>query len=453
MMKENFCLLIALSALLLLLAVPSNAQAALYFSMPPDSETCITQSFGYNGIGEYTLTVDDPGYAEGKPWVDNHYTQFHARLDNIVVVPLCFSTYGREDMEQALIKVTVSTPTGTETYDYGVCVSDYSDVDSFSSVQEEICKAMAESTDIFSAGFVQPEKYANPGETVNFTLLLDSDLPLSLSLAKSSGSVSIVADRTSVQLGSGQEEVNIRVVAPSAPGDYEFGVMVSVEGCSIADCRREVGATVHVAGMPNSSFDMWLAPDNKNIVGVQSTQYSLTVQNYGPRQTFSLAIGIPNGVESDFIPHSVPIETGIPYTNYFNVRPKASQKNSYKVTATVTAADGSKKSLNAWLTVDEMVGDAQRDAAVNPNDQNAADEFTNDYNSGGVTLDEWNDYKSVTGGTTGGNETGGGEAPQGPNMILWIVIAVVVVVVVVLVFIIYSRTRVEGGPSWESLGI
>ena len=452
-MKGRFYFAVALSILLSFLVVPSNAQAALYFSMPPDSETCITQSFGYNGIGEYTLTVDDPGYAEGKPWVDNHYTQFHARLDNIVVVPLCFSTYGRTDMEQARIKVTVSTPSGTETYDYGVCVSDYSDVDYFSSVQEEVCRAMAESTDIFSASFVQSDKYANPGETVNFTLLIDSDISLSMGLAKSSGSVSLVADKSNVQLGSGPEEVNIRVVAPSAPGDYEFGVMVSAEGCSLADCRREAIATVHVAGMPNSSFDMWLAPENKNIVGVQSTQYSLTVQNYGPRQTFSLAISIPNGVESDFILHSVPLEQGVPYTNYFNVRPKSSQKSSYKITATVTAADGVKKSLNSWLTVDEMVGDAQRDAAVNPNNRAAADEFTNDYNSGGVTLDEWNGYKSVTGAATGGNETGGGEVPEGPNMLLWVVVAVIVIAVVVLVFILYSRTRVEGGPTWDSLGI
>ncbi|MBN2330818.1 MAG: hypothetical protein JXC85_03310 [Candidatus Aenigmarchaeota archaeon] len=426
-----------------------NAAAATYFSMKPDNELCTTILFGQNGRGEYTLYAQEP--PAGGEWIDNHFTSFVAGPENLVVVPLCFSAKGRKLGDQANIHVTVDTPEGNVSYDYGICVGKYDDVDVLDgSAGGNACDAMAGHTDIFSASFVQPDQYADPGEAVSFMLLLDSSLPLTLEIAKGTQEMSIVASKSSVAAGGGQQEVELKVVAPGTVGDYDFIVVVSAQGCEISDCQRAVRGVLHVrqaSDAPQSGFFAWLTPETKSIMGQQTTMYVLKFQNYGEGQELSASVALEYGLESDFSPYSVFLAKGESRSITFTVRPTTADINTYKLTAVVTGADGGKRSADAWLTVDEMVADA---------DKLDQDGFIADYEaSGGASLEDWEELRSVTGAVPGsdGRTPGATTAPAETNYVLWIVTAVVIVIIAVLILFIYKRMSVEGEGGWESLGI
>jgi hypothetical protein len=427
----------------------AGAQAATYFSVKPGNEVCSTIVFGQHGRGEYTLYAEEP--ATGGDWIDNHFTSFIAGPENIIVVPLCFSAMNRNLGDQANIHVTVDTPGGNVSYDYGVCVSRYEDVDVVEgSASGNACDAMAGHTDIFSAALDQPEKYADPGESVSFTLVLDSSLPLTLEIAKGTAEMSIVASQSAVDAGGGQQEVQLQVVAPSSAGDYDFIVVVSVKGCAIGDCQRSVRGVLHVRPAqqtPQAGFYAWLTPETKSIMGQQTTMYVLRFQNYGDGQQLSAAVALDEGLESDFSPYSAFLVKGESRSVTFTVRPTTADTKTYKLSAVVTGADGGKRSADAWLTVDEMVADASKLDQV---------DFIEDYEAGGgASLEDWEELRSVTGAVPGGDgrQPVTTTTPAGPNYLVWVVTAVVIAVIAIIILFVYNRMRVSGEGAWESLGI
>jgi len=447
---KNGVFLIFTALLVFMSLLFAGVQAATYFSVKPDKELCTTIVFGQHGRGEYTLTAKEP--VTGGGWIDNHFTSFVAGPDNIIVVPICFSAKGRKVGNQANIHVTVSTPSsGNLTYDYGICVSKYEDVDIVEGeATGDACDRMGGHTDIFSAALAQPERYADPGEIVTYTLVLDSGLPLTLEIAKGTEAMRITASKTSVEAGAGQQQVPLQIAAPSTAGDYDFIVMVSVQGCNIADCQKAVRGVLHVrkvAEKPQAGFYAWLTPETKSIIGQQSTMYVLKFQNYGDSQQLTASVSLEAGLESDFSPYSVYLSKGESKSITFTVRPTTTDRKTYKLSAVVTGDDGTKRSADAWLTVDEMVADASK------LDQ---DGFIAEYDAGGgASLEDWEELRSVTGAAP----AGGGEIPigpepaPGPNIFLWAVIGIVVVVIVLMIIIIYKKTMVEGGASWEGLGV
>jgi hypothetical protein len=449
MLKEGKKDLLLLTVFLIVtLSMSVGVQAVTYFSVKPGKELCTNIVFGQDGRGEYTLVAEESGI--GGDWIDNHFTSFIAGPDNIISVPICFSARGRSIGDQTNVHVTVSTPDyGNVTYDYGVCVSKYEDVDVFEGeASGDACDAMAGHTDIFSAALSQPEKYADPGDVVTYTLVLDSSLPLVLDIAKGTATMSITASKTSVEAGARQQQVSMRVVAPNAPGDYDFIITISVEGCNIEDCQKSVRGVLHVrqvAEQPQAGFYVWLTPETKSIMGQQTTMYILRFQNYGDGQELTASVTAEAGLETDFSPYSVFLAKGESRSVTFTARPTTEERKTYKMTAVVTGADGTKREAAAWLTIDEMVADASK---LGQND------FISDYDEeDGASLQDWEELRSVTGAMPARDGAGPGPAPDEPNMLLWVVTGVVVVIIAVLVLIIYKRMHVEGELSWENLGI
>lgn len=434
-----------------LLFASANARAATYYSLQPAKEVCTSIMFGQDGGGEYTLQASDPGEAEGMPWIDNHFTSFVAGPDNLVSVPVCFSAVSRALGDEGNVHITVSTPRGNTSYDYGVCVAQYSDVDiTQGAATGSPCDVMGGHTDLFSAAFTQPEMYANPGESAVFTLILDSDVAMEVSVAKASGDVQMRASETQVGLGDGQQEIQVEVSAPSAPGDYHFSVAVSTQGCSIDDCRRTVDGILHVAdasATPQAGFFIWLSPKSKSIIGQQSTQFVARVQNYGEGQKITVMVNADEGIDTDFSPYSVFIEKGQSKSIPFNVRPAENEKASYKITAVAQGADGTKRSAKSWLTVDEMVADA---------DKLGQDDFISKYNeNGGASLDDWEELESLSGNVIDNTNTSFGETPAGPTPWIYIIAAVIVAALAIGGFIFYKKYQQSGGqePTWEDLGL
>ncbi|MCD6496273.1 MAG: hypothetical protein J7K54_03310 [Candidatus Aenigmarchaeota archaeon] len=434
------------------LGLVHDTQAATYYSIQPAKEVCTSILFGQDGGGEYTLQASDPGEAEGNPWIDNHFTSFVAGPDNIVSVPVCFSAVSRALGDEGNIHITVSTPRGNISYDYGVCVAQYSDVDiTEGAATGSPCDVMGGHTDLFSASFTQPEMYARPGESAVFNLILDSSTDMTVSIAKASGDVQMRASETYAQLGGGQQEIQVEVNAPSAAGDYPFSVSVNAEGCSIDDCSRTVDGILHVAdasATPKAGFFIWLSPKTKSITGQQSTQFVARVQNYGEGQEVTVMVTADEGLDTDFSPYTVFIEKGQSKSIPFNVRPSENAKASYKITAVAQGKDGTKRSAKSWLTVDEMVADA---------DKLGQDDFIKKYNeNGGASLEDWEELESLTGNVIDNSDIVFDEPPPGPGLWVYIIAAVIVAAIAIGGFIFYRKyqqTSSEQGPTWEDLGV
>ncbi len=437
--------------LVLMLFIPS-ANAATYYSIRPGDEVCTSIIFGLNGGGEYTLVADYPEEGRGDPWIDNHFTSLIAGPNNIISVPMCFSAIDRSLSDEQNIKAVVTTPKGNVTYYYGICVAKYGDVDiTDGPATGSPCEVMGENTDIFSAGLLQPEMYAQPGSTATFTLVLDASTPLSVNIAKYSGDLSIMASESSLSLGPEQQEVQIKVNAPSAQGDYPFTLRVSVEDCSISDCTRDVKGVLRVAtasDTPQSSLFIWLTPETKSVTGQQGTQFMIRVQNYGEGQEVTVITATDEGLETNFEPYSIFLKKGESKSIPLSVRPATDERRSYEVTAIIEGADGTKRSAKSWLTVDEMVADASK---------MGQEGFIDDYDSeGGATVEDWEELESATGnviydddGFTYDDES------EAPDYTIYIIIAVVAVVAAVSILLVYRKMQVreESGTTWEDLGL
>ncbi|MBN1896517.1 MAG: hypothetical protein JW789_02200 [Candidatus Aenigmarchaeota archaeon] len=442
-MKRVF-LLVALAVLL-----SPSVQAAQLFAMKPGSEVCTTIRFGDDGRGEYVLAIDDPGMPN-EPWVDNHYTRYISSESNKITIPICFSTIGHSIGEEILLTAELDTPKGEKTFEYGICTAEYEDIDFVSSIKGSVCEAIGQHTDIMSASFSEPKKYAVPNADVTFALIVDSNFETGASISKASGDMQLTASKSTINLGNDPVSVEIRMKAPSEEGDYPFSVIVSLPGCEVDDCRREVAGVLSVSeasGQPQAGFMAWLTPENKNAEREKTVQLSFLVRNYGTGQEVTLSVAPDEGVTTNFVSYSTFIGKGDSENMPVSVRVTAKDGEQFEVRATATGKDGTSRTASSWLTVNEMKNDAQ--ASGNNEIAEKADDDD-------VTLDEWDGFKSKLEGSDYNDDdfvSVTGSAP--PNYTLYVAIIVIVALVAVSGFYIYrkSQSQQEGGPTWESLGV
>jgi hypothetical protein len=435
-------------AAVMLSALSVQAQAATYFSMLPGDEKCTQIYLGDNGRGEYTMTVTDPGEAEEKPWVDIHFTSLLARPENRITVPICFSTIGRRVGESAVITADIDGPDSDFTKEYGICVSNDEDVDFIEGSPTNPCQEMAEHTDVFSASFNQPEQYAEPGEDVLFTLTLDSSVAATVDIGRSSGDMDISASQTTAELGSGPQEIELWLTAPSSAGDYPFSVLVEAQDCSLDDCRREVTGIIHVTETgkdPEGRFFLWLTgPESIN--GVENADYVIEVRNYGPGQKITIAASAGEGLTTDFAPYTAYIETDASKKIPLTVVPTTDESKSYKIKASATGEDGERVSAEAWLTVNEMVSDAKK-----LGDESLGEKYSRE---GTVTLEDLKQVKSTSSSPDTGDDFDDlNPTPEGPDMTFYMMIAAVVAIIAVLGFFLYKRMGSSNGQAggWNQL--
>ncbi len=445
MMKKT--MILAIMAVTLLVAADA-AMAASYYSFPPGKEVCTSIQFGNDGGGEYTLMANDPGYPD-EPWIDNHYTSFVSGPNNIISVPLCFSSIGRSLSETTNIQVIVETPTGNVTHSYGICVDSFWDTDVISGeATGNACDIMGAHTDLFSAAFLQPTQYASPGASVEYSLILDSDTPMTISISKGAGTVQLSSSAGSVDIDGSEETVKISMTAPQAEGTYDFSVVASVNGCSADDCVRTIEGTLVVAdptNTPQAGFYATLSPETKSILDQGITSFTVSVRNFGNGQTITVLVSADEGIETDFSGYTSFIETGETKNIKFNVRPITDEKKTYEIKATVKGADQTQRTTSAWLTVDELTGDASKLGA-----EDLMDDINND---GVVTLEEWDSLQSMTGNVIRDDAIPGDSTPEGTNWLLYMGIIIIVAAAVAAGYFFYTKKQKGGsGPTWESIG-
>jgi hypothetical protein len=438
-MRRVIELLVA--ALLLVGAVPAaSAGDAIYIAINPDSRFCDTVVFGNQGKGEYTLDIEDPGYPE-RPWVNIHRASFDASPTNTVIIPLCFSTKGRKRGQEAVLNFNLETPEGNITFDYGICVSDFEDIDVGIS-GENPCRATSARTDIFSMDLLETSVYAKPGESVTVGLLVSSDMDLTVTLDKVSGP-SISIGKTTVEL-PGQENIALEMTAPETKGTYDFTISGKVSGCDNPSCEKSVTGNLHVTD-EREGFTVRLSPETKNVIGTSSATYFLTIDNLGGTGKFKIVLETDSSIETDFKDMETTIAGGTKRALAIVVVPRAADNRVHKIKVSAENEKGVRNVAEASLTIDEALSDVKRMAENNPNYRNDADDYADVYDSGG--LEEWEDINDLIIRDDGISGPAVDETP-GINWIIWV--AAAGVIAAVGGYYIYRKTKVTNELSSDA---
>jgi len=420
-------------ALLVLSAVPlASAQQNLYLALNAGKTFCDTITFGDFGKGEYTLDISDPGYPDN-PWVDIHRVSFISEPDNPVTVPVCFSTKNRKNGDEGVVHFNLEAPERNVSFDYGVCVSEFEDADIIVSTSDP-CAATEQHTDIFNMDILQQDLYAQTGESVPLDLILSSDMDISISLEKDIGP-SMDISRTTVEM-PGDEMVHIDIKAPPEPGTYPFVITGKVAGCDSPSCIKSVEGSLHV-DEERSGFDIHFSPRNRNIAGIHSATYYLTIENFEKTGVFSLALEKDDALDSDTSSMEVTIAGNTRRTLGIVVVPKEAKKRLFTLMVSVRDGQGRTKTATAMLTVNEAVSDVRRAAENGTLSDKDASGFEEHYNSGS-DLSDWKDINGKI-----GNEEIGGDNDEGQGLPSWIIwLAAAGLITGIGAFYIYKKSKV-----------
>ncbi len=422
------------SVFLALLVPAASALETTYVSIRPNTEFCTYVVFGDYGRGEYTLMIEDPGYPDS-PWVDVHLASFTSGPKNPVLIPVCINTKGRSIGDEVLLNFAIESPDKVVRYDYGVCVSNHEDADVVES-SENPCEAASSHTDLFSFDLMESEIYSDPGEKVNFTLLLSSEFDLQISLDRESGPAMDI--EKTIFHTPGEYTIGLSVVSPSKAGDYPFVIVANADNCGYPSCEKKVTGILHVS-RPSvlEAFRVELSPKNRNVVGIRSAKFYITIHNFEADQTFSVNLESDTSLVTDFIPTQIKVVSGTSRMVDFTIAPKTPDRKVYIIRTYVENDQGIKKTAESFLTVDEAAGDIQRSAESDPSLKKDADDYADKYKTL-PSIDDWKNIKSIK------DSPGNGQPPAAgpPPVINWVLIAAAAVAVAAIVFYMYKKTRV-----------
>ncbi len=487
-------LLIIIAVLLLL---PAQALAAsqvapvdgLWLSLPPDSVKCVVvrlpHDAGLPGTGNYMFTVRCTPEPQ-ETWADlSEQLVREVHENNIVVIPICFDTAGPNKPVgncSTPYTITVSEAyTGvTREWHGGICVSEFADADivrpdEMPASGDGVRELLNDNTDILSAWLDEEELYAKPGGSALFNLSVQSHAGLDITVL-AHGDMDVSPPQASLTTGPGStlQSQGFEVTAPPGSGTYRLALRVSTDTCQGRSyCTKLLEADLVVSEdepPERTGFEVVLRPGNIDIKEPEGVIMRLTiVNNERDARGFRSSINIdPDDGQSGFMGESVDVGAHDSHTRIFIVTPGSSSK-LYEVTATV-ASGGVTSSATSFITIDELVTDALRQAgdlgadsqaAVNSwRSSHAASEYGSDlheYGSLRETLasareqqeqnqsgDDWmGDYiKQYQ------NQTSGEENPyQG---MLWIVLVVVLVAAAALAGFMFLRKRGSGDGEEES---
>ena len=457
----------------------------LYFTVANDTIRCIDiilpDDSGFLGLGEYEYMITCTSN-----WSD--LTEQIVRTDenNTVRIPICFHGFGRADGDcSPPFKVGIeSMSLGVDKqWNGGVCISSYMDVDIAGDSddepedEEDVRQILSSNADLFDVGFSAGTMYADPGEDVTFSLMLESyaSLTIDLGVVDSDLSVSPRGETIETTSANPYHTIHFETQAPNQEGEYGFEVEAKARGCDEGMCTRKANAKLVVGGeQPETGFTAYLFPRNINVKELEPVHYTLTIQNYGESDTFSTRIDMSPVTDTTFMwGDDIMVLGGSNYTNDFTVIPdKASA--AYDIEITVSQG-GVEKKVTAILSTNEMMTDVMRDAehikSLDPSlssDVDAAvSDWRNNYDDSGYGegLDEYSSLKDSlselreeaeeTGNQPAPNDNGGyvpgvtsgdyDDTDQGEqNSWLWIVgIVVVVIIVIVVIFMLFRKSETK----------
>ncbi len=484
-------LIFAASLLALLLAIPFTAQAAsqiaprdgLWLSLPPDTVKCVVlrlpQDAGLPASGHYMFSVScEPGPSQS--WADlSEQIVREVHENNTVLIPVCFDTAGaHKTMGNCSEPYTITLEeqfSGTmKHWSGGICVSEFADADIAEPVEGVNPEEQLNSNlDVFSAWFVNDRVSVLPGETADFNLSAQANAVLELS-ASIVGQLAAEPSRATLKTGpsSPLTHAGFSVQAPLHEGEYPITARVSVEGCEGTHCSKDVRGTLVVGedSQPDTGFTVRLRPESIDVKEPEPVIITMTVSNdqdSAAELTTSLSFD-PDDARSGFSGETVEIGPYDTHTRVFTVTPGESSR-LYELTA-VAESGGLKYSATSFITIDEMLTDALRQAEGVEDDQamQELDSFLSSHEEAehGSDLQDYGSLRDTlaNAGESQGNQSGDdwydgyrdyyddqqGQEESDSGGWMWFALPIILIAAVVVVLLLVLKGRSSGGEEDES---
>ena len=439
--------------------VPQNGTQELYFILPDDVGAG-------SGKADYFITTTTD-------WtVDLTDQVVSTEENNTAIIPIRFFSSGRKEGDCSNYTVSISAPSLklSKSWKGGVCLSKYMDVD-ISASGGDAQTVLNENVDLFSVGFRTYTKNAKPGEAVQVEVLMQSQASLTIDVTLQSEAFldkrSFVAQTNQ---SSGSQSFVVSASA-AAQGSYNIVLTAKARSCSLASCTKQssMQLVVSEAGSQDG-FAISIFPTNLAIKTLEPVPFAFTLQNsFSEEVNFIVNVDRPLDMDSSFVLDNFTVPGLSEKTVDFTVTPR-NLTGFYEIKVTASAK-GTERSVSAYLSTNEMVSDAYRNA----DDAKAG---ANSSVKAGVDASVRNWYSSYSKDTYGANLTGyaslqdaldaarklnasSGQEPQNGNQsevpevmpsspLTWIIIPIALGGVAVVVIMLF-RKRKSGGEGEEIL--
>lgn len=425
----------------------------------------LPQDMGISSVNRSTVAILEVE----SPWIRLSYNKVTLDPGVSVKVPVCFYPTSIRDGEYAHYNIRVYSQFNeySKYVSGGMCVSNYSDVDSGVEVMEgeDICELMSDNSDVFDIQFKEEKSVVSPGESVYKTIYVTSyaDVDVQVSLQ-----TDLENDFSGTTLGLDETHPvaanRFMITAPDTEGNYTLKMTGRIAGCSESFCFKETESLIEVReGASRESYTATVVPKNINIKSENTADYRIIITNYGPEQDFTVSATSYPDLDIDPETESVSVYTDEEETIRFGVTPPSGDKELYRLEFEVST-DDSNVILESYLTVGELFTDAMRDLEQKKEevgddsfDEDADEIFSNWKNSYensdyGEDIEDYEQFKedldeskeSHESGGNGGKENGNGngEIPPPGGFDWTLVIIPIIIVVAIILFIVYKKSRV-----------
>lgn len=446
----------------LLLMVPAHAlMDNFYFTMPPDSSSCfpVRLPVDLNTLarGYYTLNT-----TSGFP-LNLGYVRTFAEAVNVVKVPLCFYSRGKEEGDFAYYTIRAGALGLYSEFGGGICVSGGRDRESREPREgQNPCGLINGYEDLFYISFLGNVQWALPGTRINYTLLVQSMKPLDLEITFESG-LQMTPGKVSVRIPeTGRAEpVIVEVRAPNS-GEHEIRARARVklggEYCGIPFCMMEAKARLIVGEAFGSGFEVFVFPQFLSLEFAKPVPYTIFIENRDQEGSFTVETEPPGGLEADWTRKTLSIRKDERKELSLNITPQIQEAGDYTITFRVSSG-GIEKFQEAYLSVRETESDILRRWNLvkgnisEPRREKIefeVDRFIADYRMKGLDFEDYRRIDALLKDAEQGIETPAEGQPGEPQPLNPLLIAIsVLAIILILIFMFYKKSKpFEEGEEW-----
>lgn len=341
----------------------------LYFAMQNDTIECIDiilpDDSNFMGLGEWEYKI-----VCTSNWSD--LTEQIVRTDenNTVKIPICFSGFGRSIGECSppfTISIQSSLLGIENNRTGGVCISMYPDVDitdEEAEDEDDVRDILNGEFDLFDVGLSPERLHSEPGQSLTYNLLVQSQAEITIDLDIVSSDLSISPRSRTVTTSESDpyHTIYLSLDAPGQNGEYEFEVEANVRNCEGMYCSKTAkGILVVNDTLPETGFVVYIFPSGINVKELNPVHYMLTIQNYGKDRIFSASIKIDPDTTNDFPSDDIFVVADTHKAIDFTITPNK-VSTLYNIDVTVSFEGLLEKKASTTLSTNEMLTDSLRDA-------------------------------------------------------------------------------------------
>ncbi len=437
----------------MLLIAPAQAlMDNFYFTIPPEDSRCITTRLPIDlntlSKGYYTLET-----ASDFP-VNLEYIKTFAEAVNIVRVPICFYSQGKQEGDFSYYTIKASAMSLYREFQGGICVSGRQDVESREPGEgQSPCELINGYEDLFYISFLEPVQWALPGTSINYTLLVQSMNSLDLDITFSSG-LQLNPQRVSVRIPeTGRAEpVSLEVKAPNS-GEHEIKARARAKigdrYCDIPFCLMEANTTLSVGSLVRSGFGVFTFPQFLSVDFAEAIPYTIFIENRDDEAGFNVQIRLPEGLQADWTRKTVSVKKDERKELGVNITPLSQEPGQYTIEFSVSSG-GIEQSQEAYLSVKEIESDILRRWDVIKRNLSEVkrqeldfeiDKLLADYRAGGFDPDNYRKMDTLLEDAEGFKPPVNGKK-QEPQPLNPLLIAIpLIAVILVLVYMFYKKSR------------